>query len=82
MEMWNKQLYLISFYTCFSNIPTMMKMLCISTLLLAYIMHVIIVESCPVNCTCSYQSGDLNVFCKGRGLTQVPLDIPSDVHTM
>lgn len=57
-----------------------MKMFCVPVVLLFF---ATIIESCPDKCTCSYNlNNELTVYCSGRGLTQVPLDIPNDTYSM
>ncbi|CAC5404467.1 SLIT3 [Mytilus coruscus] len=57
-------------------------MLYVTTLLLNCCIQVIRVAPCPEKCTCSSNTNQTHVTCKGRGLTEVPLEFPNNTYSM
>ena len=52
------------------------------TTIVAVILLVGVVSSCPMDCTCGNSPCGLQVSCASKGLDSIPTDLPSDTCTL
>jgi len=52
------------------------------TVLIAVILLVGVVSSCPSVCSCTDNSGGVDVTCHNRGLNSIPTDLPHNTSSL
>lgn len=52
------------------------------TIIVAVILLVGVVTSCPSVCSCSENTNGLDVDCYNRGLDSIPTDLPNNTYTL